>query len=493
MLLSFYRLNDQPFGMAPDPKYLYRSRSYRAALASLGDGVRSGCGFMSLVAPHGAGKTTLLSRLLADIRGSGRTVHHFHAHADSPDFIQFVAPGADLNPDEQDSVIHYRNLYDILTAEVRAGRCPVLVIDEAQDVSDSVLETVRLLSDFEIPSRKLMQVIMVGQPGLATKLAGFELPRLLQKTSIMVRLEPLSLSDVADYIEHRCSIAGFEQADLYSSETDINGWSYFSRERAPLFTTEALVLVAAASHGIPAEINSLCFRALSLGFSLCKRTISSVIVREVISNPDLLESDSFQAILRDRMEPRLSLAGWGRAQGSLDPPLLGMVSDPAGEEGGYRRSFNAMIRWVINRHHAGTVRSLVFLLVAGSMAISLMSRRSVDVSESHTLAASRPNVVEAATMPPLRNKLTVANPGPNGSSPRDLVTVITAFAGEGEDLDSLGMRYLGRRLDRQTRDEILRLNPHLGNPDRIEGGERIRIPVLEPAAASLPKQAAIRE
>ena len=138
-----------------------------------------------------------------------------------------------------------------------------MVVDEAQDLEGPVLETIRLLSDFETPHAKLLGIILSGQPLLAEKLAQPALSQLKQRIAIVRRLEPLSADETACYIEHRLKVAGFSGT--------------------PLFEPEALALIARQSQGIPREINNLCFNALSLGEARRSPTISGEIAQEVIA------------------------------------------------------------------------------------------------------------------------------------------------------------------------------------------------------------------
>jgi AAA domain len=154
-----------------------------------------------------------------------------------------------------------------LLQEARAGNRFIVVIDEAQNLEPSVLETVRLLSDFETPRAKLLTIILAGQPELAGKLASPGLAQLRQRVSIVNRLEPLSQDDIERYVAHRLEVAGY-QGD-------------------PLFTREALAEIARFTEGIPRNINNFCFNALSLACALRQKTVDLAVVREVISDLDI--------------------------------------------------------------------------------------------------------------------------------------------------------------------------------------------------------------
>jgi general secretion pathway protein A len=267
MFLQYYGMREQPFGVTPSPYDLFLSATHREALASLFYGVEAGRGFMALIAKPGMGKTTLLFRLLQRLESSARTVFLFHTQCDSREFFGHLLADLGIDSQEQGLARMHDQLNQVLLAEARAGRRFVLVIDEAQNLDDSVLETVRLLSDFETPRAKLMHIILAGQPQLAEKLARPGLVQLRQRISLLARLEPFSLQETRAYIDHRLKAVGCVQPEL--------------------FTPEAMEMIGARSEGIPRNINNICFNALSLGYALEKKKIDFAIVQEVLSDLNL--------------------------------------------------------------------------------------------------------------------------------------------------------------------------------------------------------------
>lgn len=273
MILDYYSLDEQPFGVTPDPRYLYLSPTHREALASLLYGITAGRGFVGLIAKPGMGKTTLLFQILKTLQGSARTVFLFQTLCSPHDFLRSLL--ADLGVEDQggDLVQMHSKLNEVLVRESKSGKRLVVVIDEAQNLTDSVLEVIRMLSNFETPREKLMQIVLAGQPQLASRLASPTLMQLRQRISIFGRLTPLTAEETALYIDHRLGVAG------YVSET-------------PVFTSRAIALIASRSDGIPRNINNICFNALSLGCVQKQRTIDKDVIEEVLRDLDLGELDN---------------------------------------------------------------------------------------------------------------------------------------------------------------------------------------------------------
>src|SRR5580658_5161295 len=267
MFLDFYGLREQPFGVTPDPRFLYLSPAHREALASLYYGVEAERGFLALIAKPGLGKTTLLFHLLEKLRRKARTVFLFQTQCNSREFMRFLLAELGVEGPDLDFVHLHEQFNKMLLVESRAGRRCVVVIDEAQNLDSSVLETVRLLSDFETPQAKLVQIILAGQPELGEKLASPQLVQLRQRISIVNTLNPLSIEETSQFIDHRLRVAGCK------------GQSPFARD--------AKILIARVSEGIPRKINNYCFNALSLGCAMRQKVIDARIVREVDEDLDI--------------------------------------------------------------------------------------------------------------------------------------------------------------------------------------------------------------
>lgn len=258
MFLDFYKLRQQPFGVTPDPAYLYPSRTHCEALDALTEGIMSGRGFLTLIAEPGMGKTTLLYQVLDALRDKAKTAFLFQTQCTSREFFQYLLSELRVDSTGMGLVAMHNKLNDMLFSELMKGKRFVLIVDEAQNLEDSVLETIRLLSNFETSNTKLLQIVLAGQPQLATKLGQPQLAQLEQRIAVVQRLEAFSAEETAGYIRHRLKVSGHTGEDL--------------------FEPEALALVAERSQGIPRNINRICYQALLEAHGEGRQTVSAAIV-----------------------------------------------------------------------------------------------------------------------------------------------------------------------------------------------------------------------
>lgn len=275
MFQNFYHLREQPFGVNPDPRFLYLSRTHREAFSSLLYRVQMDSGFLAMVAQPGMGKTTLLFHLLHQLRPVARTAFIFQTQCTSHEFLRHLLSEFNCDSSITDTVRMSQKLKSLLLSEANADRRCVVLIDEAQNLQTDVLETIRLLSDFETPRRKLLQIILSGQPELGEKLTHSNLQQLRQRLSCIIHLDRFTPEETATYIAHRLRIAGYP-----GSVSD-------------LFDSLALARIAQLSQGIPRVINNICFNALSLGFALEKRQIGRSTIEEVACDLGLANKPLF--------------------------------------------------------------------------------------------------------------------------------------------------------------------------------------------------------
>lgn len=267
MFLEYYGFIDQPFGVTPDPRFLHMGPKHREALASLVYGTEANRGFLALIAKPGMGKTSLLLQYLELLRNKARTAFVFHTDCDAHDFLRHILADLGLDGSGKDQPTLRGMLNKVLVVEMRAGRRFILVIDEAQNLDEGVLESVRLLSNFETPWMKLMQIVIAGQPQLAERLTRPSMAQLRQRISTVIRLEPFTTEETNAYIDHRLWVAGYSGP--------------------PLFTVGARLLIAKQSGGIPRNINNLCFNALSAAYGMDARQVDAKMVREAVADVEM--------------------------------------------------------------------------------------------------------------------------------------------------------------------------------------------------------------
>ncbi len=416
MVLEYYNLREQPFGVTPDSRYLYLSAVHREALASLLYGVETGRGFVALIAKPGMGKTTLLFQVLHQLKDKATMVFVFQTICTPVDFLQAVL--GDLGVQTQGNLIELQSkLNTVLTEQSRLGKPVVVVIDEAQNLDDSVLELVRMLSNFETSRQKLIQIVLAGQPQLADKLASPKLLQLRQRVSIFSCLRPLSPVETALYIEHRLQVAG------YSVGT-------------PLFTRGALAMIAERSEGIPRNINNLCFNAMSLGCALRRRTIDSDIVREVIADLDL-----------EPLQERASLARRPEEDGpQAVPAFASVMSSPS-----------MLTDWLPQ-----FIAVCAILLVLGG-AFFQSHRWMMAKTVVHANRVLSPPI-------PARSSFLSLQQNPQRTTQANIIRVTA-----GQSLYRICIENFGCYTSERVQ-EIKKLNPQLRNLDHIEAGQKIRIP-----------------
>ena len=439
MFLDFYQLREQPFGVTPDPRYLYLSPGHREALASLFYGIETNRGFLSLVAEPGMGKTTLLFQLLQRWRGHVNSAFLFQTQCDSREFISYLMNDLGLGSDGKDFVRMHAELNEFLFREALAGRPVVIFIDEAQNLADTVLETVRLLSDFESAEKKLLQIVLAGQPELAQRLSRPGMAQLRQRIAIQARLDALPAAEVVRYINHRLQVAGYNGTEL--------------------FTPGALGLIAERSRGIPRLINNLCFSALSLGCAMQQKQITSEVVR--------------QAALDLSLETR-----------APKPPVPHQQTGPRVTHG-LGQSLQSLYAWVTdNLFRRRVLQMAVLSLVCGSFVIYFGVRGMAGTFRPPAAVYQDTQTTSAVTGPESQPVERVTDPAA-GQQPRELPQAIAhgnslnffIYVVQPKDtLRDLCVSALGR-YDKAVLSQIQKLNPELRNADHLEAGQKIRLPL----------------
>jgi type II secretory pathway predicted ATPase ExeA len=451
MFLDFYKMKEQPFGVTPDPRFLYLGKSHREALASLYYGIESDRGFVALIAQPGLGKTTLTFQLLEKLQKCSRTVFLFQTKCNSRDLFHYLLNGLGVDTEGMELVSMHNKLNQILSYEMLAGRRFVLAIDEAQNLDPEVLETIRLLSNFETSQAKLLQIVLIGQPQLARKLASPELEQLRQRISVFARIEPFGSEETSRYIAHRLEVAGYEGG--------------------PLFAPGALRMIAEHSQGIPRKINALCFSALSLRCATDRKQVDVAIMEEVIADGGVESLEQSRvarrlvsspvvgrpSVITYPVKPRRSLGRWAIGVASVAACVaigIGVLTlSPSRVDRSIQVSSEA---WASIRNSAASIRSLI-------------------VAKSRSVPFSSTLNVQAAELPKAHDDQLI--PTSEGEGTRAVIVQ------RGDTFRQIVLRIVGT-YNGETIEEIRKLNPGIADFNQLEVGQTILLPRVSVPANS---------
>jgi len=264
MYEAFFSLEDSPFVLTPDPRFLLRSKSHHEILSTLLYGITSQKGLIALIGDVGTGKTTLCRALLRELPGEVQSALVLNPHLSDVELVGTILDDLGLERRGATKGELMTTLNQHLLAAGAEGKTVVVVLDEAQQMTDETLEQLRILSTLETATRKLLQIVLAGQPELEEKLQRRELRQLDQRIGIRCYLEPLSRKDTYRYIEHRLRVAGLPGS-------------------VP-FTRAAMARIFQYSGGVPRVINLVCDRALMAGFGARAREITPAMVRTAARN-----------------------------------------------------------------------------------------------------------------------------------------------------------------------------------------------------------------
>jgi general secretion pathway protein A len=265
MYEAFYDLKAKPFELSPDPRFIHFTEQHCEALSSVVYAIRERKGFLALCGEVGTGKTTLVHALLDLLEKVGiLSAFIFNPILSRSEFFECLLAEFNLKCDSASKVQALTKLNALLLERYRQGRITVLIIDEAQNLSDEILEEIRLLTNLETSTEKLLQIILVGQPELSSKLDSPHLRQLKQRISLQCSLGPLTLIDTAEYIRTRLRIAGLPNQEIFSDS--------------------CIAKIYRSSGGIPRLVNTICDNALVSGFACDSKTIDVEIIDEVIGD-----------------------------------------------------------------------------------------------------------------------------------------------------------------------------------------------------------------
>ena len=280
MYREYFGTSVEPFGVSPDPRFFFPSPLHAEASASVYYAIAERRGFALLVGRPGLGKTSVLVNLAARLSGEAKVAFIVHPSLDGDSVLNslLLAMGLDPHPDP---VRRLQQFHTFLLDLSKQGKTAVVIIDEAQNLSYGALEAIRMLSNFEAPTQKLIQFILAGQPALERMLAAPECEQIVQRISSVIRLKPLSKEQVASYIRHRLAVAGVEGSP---------------------FSAAALSVIAELSGGVPRNINKICFNALTLAFAESKKSVGAELIRQAASEGEL-EGSGMSAARDPETEP----------------------------------------------------------------------------------------------------------------------------------------------------------------------------------------------
>lgn len=275
MYKSFFGLRENPFNVNPDPRYLFLTKQIEEALSGLMYGIQTRKGFITLTGEVGTGKTTLVNRLLdwLHLRRT-KTAFLFNSRMNTNQLFDFIMAEFDIPCDNKSKSQQLMKLNHWLLDRYRAGETAVLIVDEAQNLTFPVLEEIRLLTNLETSTEKLLQIVLSGQPELEEKLKLPQLRQLRQRITLRCRTTPMTKEQTYDYIQERLRIAGAEP------------------QQPAIFSSKAIESIHYFSMGIPRVINLLCEHAL----------INSFVEQQKVVEPKVIE-DVAREFQLDEVEP----------------------------------------------------------------------------------------------------------------------------------------------------------------------------------------------
>ncbi len=264
MYKGFFGLKDNPFNVSPDPRYLFLTKEVEETLSSLMYGIQTRKGIVTLTGEVGTGKTTLVNRVLDWLRqGATKTAFLFNSRMNSSQLFDFILAEFDIPCESRSKSQQLMKLNQWLMERFASGETAVVIIDEAQNLTFPVLEEIRLLTNLETSTEKLLQIVLSGQPELEEKLNLPQLRQLRQRIMLRCKTSPLTKEQTRDYVLERLKIGGAAPSDQ------------------PIFSPAAMETIHLYSMGIPRVVNLLCEHALINAYVEEQRPVQQKIIEDV--------------------------------------------------------------------------------------------------------------------------------------------------------------------------------------------------------------------
>ncbi len=264
MYLDFFQLNEFPFNVTPDPRFLFFSGRHREAFESLLYGIEHRKGFIVLTGEVGCGKTTICRSVLNNLPGTTHSAMILNPSISAAQLIRSILHDLGIEPKGGDKLVHIAQLNRFLLHCLEKGENVAIIIDESQNLDPRLMEQVRMLSNLETDQHKLMQIILSGQPELKARIQTPELRQLRQRVMVHCDLEPLSVVETTLYIQHRLTVAG-------------------AADPARVFQSAAVEKIHARTGGIPRQINTVCDRALLSAYVRNSREVTAADVETALT------------------------------------------------------------------------------------------------------------------------------------------------------------------------------------------------------------------
>jgi general secretion pathway protein A len=484
MYCDFYGLTEKPFNMTPDPKFLYRSASHREALAALTYGIRERSGFIAMLGEVGTGKTTLINVALEGLDSGTRVAGVFCPFLPSEDRLNIDMLNmllVDLGLTERETPLRMgegvQRFQSFALEQFGEGKNVVLFVDEAQKLDPAALESLRLLSNLETKKRKLIQVVLSGQPELDLNLRQPCLRQVAQRIAIRRDIRPLSREETQEYMVHRLGIAGYRGRRLFDRGAVGAVWEF--------------------AQGVPRAINVVCDNALVGAYALGRRTIDKSIISEVVQDLRGVGGGgtarkrgakvkvSATAGTRGFFDVRRVFPGTRRVFPSLSM-VMGFVGITVGVVAGTGMVPGAGVSHVSSIRddvQAGLTQHPTRAPVPGlwdqgerQSEWSVASGTVMAASAGKTpRSAPSKSSVSGRAGPERRNLRQAEGLIPGGAGSANGQEVRLATVQTADSLSSIIARAYGR-YGPHLQNEVLRANPQLRDPDRIKPGQVIKLP-----------------